>query len=113
MHTKYLGVDSYCIGALISYIVDRGDRAGAGHRLEELWERTQLGYQRHTPSSRLKSLTFAMFRPGSAVFPHLRGKASEIRGLLPVREDVCLYYMDNWGALGKPHAEGHTTISSH
>ena len=45
-------------------------------------------------AQRFNSLTFGMFRPGSAVFPHLRGKASEIRGLVPVMEDVCLYYMD-------------------
>ena len=94
MHTKYLGVDAYYIGALISYIVDRGDRAGAADRLEDLWGRIQEAYGRHQPSSRFNSLTFGMFRPGGAVFPHLRGKASEIRGLVPVMEDVCLYYLD-------------------
>ena len=84
MHSKYLGSDSYFLGSLLSWLTEKKKIP-----LEHVWEDIKNGYALQRTSSRYTSLTANMFKRGKAPFPHLKGKASEIKGLMPVMLLIC------------------------
>ena len=90
MHAKYLGVDSYLLGGILTFLIDvKGTVGSAQQRLDQLWSTIRDEYRRQGATSRCGLLTLKMFRASSGPFSHLKGKASEIKGLIPILLAIC------------------------
>ena len=91
MQSKYLGCDAYLLGSVLTYMVDVKIEGGgsAQDRLEALWAQIREGYDREGTVSQYGHMTLNMFRGGKAPFSQLKGKAAEIRHLLPILLHIC------------------------
>ena len=91
MHSKYLGCDAFLLGSILTYLVDiKAEGGGSAHdRLQALWEQIREGYEREGTVSQYGHMTLNMFRGGKAPFSQFKGKASEIRPLLPILLHIC------------------------
>ena len=93
MHIKWLGVDSYFIGSLLCYLIDMKMPDSPQNNLSRLWDEIKVMYAQQKASTRFSTLTLTMFRAGKHPFPCLKGKAGEIKSLIPVLVEVTRPYL--------------------
>ena len=94
MHTKHLGVDCYYLGSILTYLVQFKMGGEPSENVKELWEAIRTTYQELRSPSQFSNITLNMFKAGQAPFPCLKGKASEVKHLVPVLERVCADYLE-------------------
>ena len=94
MHSKHLGTDAYYVASILVYLVDFKMGEDATANLNTLWAAIKGAYRELRSTSQFGSLTLAMFRAGGSPFPCLKGKASEIRHLVPALERVSTMFLD-------------------
>ena len=97
MHTKYLGVDSYVVGSILVFLVDHKNtnQGSAQDRLDAIWEAIKEGYHNNHSSCRFTGLTLNMIRASKGVpFAHLKGKAAEVKALVPVLHEIAQHFLD-------------------
>ena len=96
MHVKWLGIDSYFLGSLLSYLIEFKLPHQAKTNLSLLWTEIVVVYKELNIPTRYSCLTVNMIKAGKSPFPHLRGKASEVKWLIPVLVKVVKkHLMDN------------------
>ena len=66
----------------------------AATNLREIWEALKGAYRELGSPSQFSVLTLNMIHRGSAPFPNLKGKASEVRHLVPALEKVAPLFLD-------------------
>ena len=93
MHMKWLGVDSYFIGSVLSYLIDMKMTDTPQNNLSRLWNDIKVMYAQQKTSTRFSCLTLTMFRAGKHPFPCLKGKAGEIKSLIPILVEVTRAYL--------------------
>ena len=94
MHSKYLGVDAYYAASIMLYIVEWKLTGEATENMKTLWNAIKLAYQQLKSPSQFSVINLNMIRPGSSPFPCLRGKAAEIKHLIPALERVASQFLD-------------------
>ena len=95
MHVKWLGADSYFLGSILCYLVDYKLPGKPKENLALLWSEIQEGYKMLKTSTRFSCLTLSMIRAGKNPFPCLKGKAAEVKGLVPVLARVTRQYLND------------------
>ena len=93
MHVKWLGVDSYYIGSVLSYLIDMKLPGSPQENLTRLWSEIKAGYAAHKSATRFSCMSLSMFRAGKSPFPQLKGKAAEVKNLIPVLADILSNYL--------------------
>ena len=94
MHTKHLGTDAYFLGSVLAYLIDFKMEREPAENLKQLWAAIKTAYQDLKTTNQFSNLTLTMFRAGSNPFPCLKGKASEIRHLVPAMEKVSNQFLN-------------------
>lgn len=87
MHTVDLGVAADICGHIFVMLLETFDGT-LQQKCTELWKQLQQWYASTKPQARLKRLDLSMFRPGGSA-PKLKGKAAEIRALVPWLPVAC------------------------
>ena len=87
LHAMDLGVTADWIGQCIVYLLPRFPGGNQDQRIAAMWARIQLGYRQFPPHAKLDNLTGNMLSLTHAA-PQLRAYGSEVRGLVPIIEDM-------------------------
>ena len=93
MHMKWLGTDSYYLGSLLVYLVDMKLPGSAQENITTLWQEIDVIYKQIQVPTRFSCITLGMIRAGKSPFPCLKGKASEVKWLIPVLVKVLEKYL--------------------
>ena len=96
LHVMDLGVAPTILGHLLYFAIAKAPGANRPSKVQHLHSLLIEYYQRKNPSSRLDTLTYTMIRaPGK--LPKLRGKAAEVRGLVPFGRELAerFFALDN------------------
>ncbi len=89
MHTKYLGTDSYFLGSLLLYLVEHKMPESAAQNMQRLWREIRAAYAELGIRKWFSCITLRMVKPAQGQLPHLKGKAAEIKSLIPALLHVC------------------------
>ena len=92
---KWLGIDSYFLGSLLSYLIEMKLPNNAKANLSLLWSEIVVQYKELNVPTRFSCITKNMIQAGKNPFPHLRGKASEVKWLIPVLVKVVEKYLND------------------
>jgi len=94
MHAKHLGTDKVLCGSvlfcLINFVIMDGT---PDEKLARVWERILFHYARLQTSCKYGQLKMTMFTARTG--PKLKGKAAEVKGLIPVLHKVWLEFYTN------------------
>ena len=112
MHIKHLGVDMYFLGSILVIITFMCDIPGCHswqHRLSRVWDLCMEWYShnQHDATSRYTTLLIGMFSNATNwrnKFPKLKGKAAEVKQLVPA-------LLHAWGQIKDPLNDLHTAIT--
>ena len=88
MHIKYLGVDQYFLAGCLYFLTHVVLQESPPQNLERVWNMLRAYYRTHNIASQYTSMTVRMFR--NAKNCKLKGKAAEIKHLIPALYDVVL-----------------------
>ena len=94
MHTKHLGVDCYFLASVMVYLVDVKMAEAPAQNLQALWTSIKTAYRELQCPSQFSTMTLNMIRGGGGPFPNLKGKASEVKHLVPALELIASQYLD-------------------
>ena len=86
MHVKHLGIDQRVLGSVLYLMVFQLGMAGPVETMGQIFANIQAYYREHGVSTRFGNIKISMFvNPTSphADYPKLKGKANEIRHLIP------------------------------
>ena len=95
MHTKPLGADAYFIASVLCYLVDTKMEHIAATNLNIIWESIKRVYKQRQTICQFTTISLNMIRPGQSPFPCIKGKAAEIRHLLPILETISPEFLDD------------------
>jgi hypothetical protein len=82
LHCCDKGTASYFLGNLLWHCLPKLEGGNKGERVQSLWRRIENFYSRHPVDSKYDSMTLLMIKQPKKG-PALRGKAAEVRGLVP------------------------------
>ena len=91
LHSGDAGVAADCLGQLFWEMKDKMPGNNQKERVQALWHRTQAWYDANKIKARLGNMTAEMIRKDSGC-PKLRGKASQIRALVPFAAQLALEF---------------------
>lgn len=101
MHTKYLGSDRYQIGSLFYYLVFDVLNLTPKANLAVLWQWIKQCYKRKNTRVRYGAITkLTMFKRKNNI-PQMRGKAGEIKHIIPVVAEMWNHFMEPDNAIHK------------
>ena len=94
MHSKYLGSDSYLAGSILEFLVSHKLRGSQEANLQEVWCGIVAQCVAQSSPSRFGSMTLTMFQAKKSPFPCLKGKASDVKHLMPALLALCREMLD-------------------
>ena len=94
MHSKYLGSDAYVASSILEFLVSHKLQSTPELNLQEVWTGIVATYVAQQAPSRFGSMTLSMFQAKKSPFPCLKGKASEVKHLMPALLVVCRDLLD-------------------
>ena len=94
MHSKHLGTDAYFLGSVLVYMVDFKLEGEPSANLLEVWTAIKAAYSSLRSTNQFSTLTLSMFRAGQSPFPCLKGKAAEVKHLVPAMEVIGPQFLD-------------------
>ena len=83
LHTVDLGVQSDVVGNLFADVLPLLPGANKGEHVAALWAKLSSWYSAARPPAQLEDLTAEMIQKKPGIPPKLRGKAAQVRHLLP------------------------------
>ena len=93
MHTKHIGVDTYFYGSVMMWMITRVMPGSKDANFAKLWERILHYYKVLHIKVRYNEMKLSMIQ--GDIFPHLKGKASEIKHLIqPLLATFLEYHID-------------------
>ena len=103
LHTMCLGVSAHATGSVLADIIEpRLPGTTMSQRLERLWDRIRDLYVQFSSTNRLNNLRLTMIQKAGK-FSELSARAAEIRGLVPVLEEICKQELDRTPCLANAH----------
>ena len=72
MHTKHGGVDSYCYGSVLKFLVEVVMAGTPAANLSALWIALTVEFKKRPPVNQFTGMTKGMFDQGDDKFPQLR-----------------------------------------
>ena len=93
MRIKWLGIDTYYMASVLIYQVDMKLPQSPKANLAQLWPEIVDMYQELQIQTRFSCLALNMIRANQNPFPCLKGKASEVKWLLPALLRVTSKYL--------------------
>ena len=88
MHTLHLGLYQYYIGSVLELMVFLMMPNRPENNMAVVWEMIHAYYKAHNTKSRFSNLRISMFHPPPGKFPVLKGKAAEVRCVVPAIASV-------------------------
>ena len=105
MHVKYLGVDQYLFGSVLSMLVFHIMPGNPQQNMSTVFSFLQAFWQHHRTGGAFRLITINMFSRAATSQPKLRGRAGEIRRLAKALTACFKHYMD-------PEDELHKNVRS-
>ena len=84
MHSKHLGPDKSLAGSTLKSLTHHVMPDGPAKNLKALFREVQNEYRKEKTSSRFGAITERMIHSSTKRIPELRGKAAQIRDLIPI-----------------------------
>lgn len=83
MHCKHLGADKSFAGSVLRNLTHHVLGGSEAANLKTIWREVQVEYKQTRTQTRFQVITANMIQ-GKKKLPELRGKAAQIRALLPI-----------------------------
>eukprot|EP00971_Amphidinium_carterae_P341682 6480621-Amphidinium_carterae.1 len=89
MHCKHLGLDAYYAGSTLEYLIKHKLGDTVSSNLLTVTRAIKDLYKLRRTSSQFNCITVQMIHSKDQPFPHLKGKAAEIKHLMPILAEYC------------------------